>query len=478
MLPHMLATDLRYIAEVQVERLRALASIGRPALSGLLTEAVTPDNVRQALLKERPLLFRHRLTELPGTDPHDLRQECVSVGRLDGSAEDLAFRRLYPALDLGIYCANHAMGKPSRALNLALEQHVGELSTLGIDAWMEADWVGITDRFRYGIAALVGDDLRRGDVVWFANFSDSLCAVLASLRGKLLTTAGHFTSAHYIHRSWAVRTGSTTTVVPFDEHETVDAERLVGALDGDVSVVSLSHAFYRNGFLHDLELIAEGMAAKCPDAALILDGYQTLGTVPVDVSTLPTKTAILGGGIKQLRAGTGAGFAWFSNALLELLDPDRFGWWAHVDPIAFDHGPFQSAAGAAKFRTGTPAMAPMVALNCELDVLASSTGGDLQAAVTRTRLRTSRQVAAVVDAARDAGLVVAGGDRSRRAAFLGIHVSEGPRLVEALKADGVTVDFRPSEAGNAHGLIRISTSSASFVYEPLYALERLLAHIS
>jgi kynureninase len=473
----MLDPGLRSIAEAQVERLRLSRTVEPPELARLIARAVSPGDVRQALLKERPVLDARRSLRILGPDPQDLREEAHAAGVLDANRDDLSFRRLFPSLDLGVYCGSHSTGKPSVALMPALEEAVGQLGVHGLGAWMDGGWLDAVDAFRRTVAELCGADLLRGDVAWYPNFSESLSAVLSGLSGKLLTDAGHFTSATYIHRAWAERTGNRIVEVPCDALGCVPTERLVDAMDADTAIVSISHALWRTGCVHDLDVLGAGIAAKCPDAVLLLDVYQTCGTVPIELGPLPMRTAILGGGVKQLRAGPGAGFAWVSHPLLELVDPARTGWWAHRDPMAFDVA-FAPGPGAALLRTGTPDPLPMIALVTEARVLASSAGGNLRDAIRRSRAVTHRQVVDAVRAAEEAGLEVTGPRQPKaRAAFFAVRVPDGPGMLSALHHDGVIADFRADRPGVTHGLVRVGANPASFGYELLYAVDRIAHHL-
>jgi kynureninase len=468
----MVRSELHDIADAQAARFKRYSALETADLSELLDRSTSATDVHDALLKERPLLDARRSLRLSGPDPSDLRDEACAVGLLDATAADLAYRRLYPGLDVGVYCASHAMGKPSVALDAALEGHFGVLRAEGTEAWASG-WSAVIDRFRADVASLVGGDLVSGDVLWFANFSDAHASLLSGLRGRMVTEAGHFTSARYLHASWATRTGSTVVEVPVDALGCTPTDSLIGALTPDTTVVSLSHALWRTGYLHEIERIAQAMHQVCPEAALLLDAYQTLGTVIVDVARLPVLTAVTGGGLKQLHAGTGAGFAWVSRPLLDRLTPDRAGWWAHRDPLAFADA-FEPGPGGARFRTGVPSLAPMVALSSELRVIASSAGGDLRAAILRARHHTLHQVRRAVVAAEAAGLEVSGPrEPARRAAFFSIRVADGAATLAHLRAHGVIADFRADAPGAAGGLLRLSANAASFEYELSFAVATL-----
>ncbi|MCB9678788.1 MAG: aminotransferase class V-fold PLP-dependent enzyme [Alphaproteobacteria bacterium] len=473
----MLSEHLRRIAVAQVERGRAFASAEPPELSALVERALTPAEIHQALLKERPLLDARLRLEGPEPSPRSLREECAAVGLLDATPLDTSYRRLFPSLDLGIYCAHHAMGKPSEVLLRAMEEHHGHLFHHGVGAWEVGGWGLIRDAFRARVADLVGADLLRGDVARFENFSDALAAVLDSgIRGRLLSGADHFTSARYVHGWWAERTGGTFVEIEGDADEWVTTDAYIRALTPDTAAVSISTAHWRTGRLHDLGRLAAAMDATCPDAALLVDGYQSLGTVPFRIDGLPLRTAVMGGGIKQLHAGTGSGFAWLSHALLADLDFHRTGWFAHADPLAFAPPPLTSAKGAFRWQTGAPDVAPMQALVTELEVLATYAGGSLRGAIDKVRLRTSRTIERAMRRARSAGLEVVGEEpASQRGPILSIRVQRGEKLLERLSADGIVADYRPSAPGAPSGLLRLSTAAAAFDYELEYALERVVS---
>lgn len=469
----MLDRGLRSIAEAQVDRLVHFGAAETSGFLPRLLDADSPAEIRRAVLKEQPLIDGVFRRKIGGPDPAVLREEAVAAGVLSATAEDLAYRRLFPSLDFGVYAASHAMGRPSIALQPALSEAVAQLYVHGTNAWVVGGWLTAIENFRKAIAELCGADLLRGDVATWPNFSEGLAAVLCGLEGPMLTDASHFTSALYVQRAWAARTGNPIHEVALDSHGLVTTERLIAALTPQTSIVSISHVAWKTGYLYDLDAIGEAMAATCPDAILLLDVYQSLGTVPVSVARLPMRTAILGGGIKQLHAGPGAGFGWVSHELLALIEPDRTGWWAHENPLAFDPE-FRLGVGAAKLRTGTSHPLPMIALQAELRVLASSAGGDLRAAVRRARATTQRAVGEAVDAARRLGLKIAGAvPLERRGAFLAIAVADGPKTVAAMAERGVIVDFRSDVPNGLPGLVRLSSHAAGFSYELVYAVETL-----
>lgn len=420
-----------------------------------VVQGTTPDALHSLVGAQRWPIFPD--------EPTRLRAEFAAA--IGASANDLAYRRLYPGLDLGIYACSHSMGVPSVVGPAAVRHHLAELATSGIGVWDEGAWVEVMDRYRAACATLVGGNLDEGDVTWFPNVSESLSAVLDCIDGgELVYTAGHFTTGHYVHHRWAANTGGSLVEVPVDADGSVPTERILAAVTPRTRVLSISHALFESGWLQDLPALAAGLRARAPHAMLLLDAYQTAGTVPIDAAKLGDHVVVTAAGHKQLRSGTGAGFLYTPKRWLRDLTPRRTGWWGHAAPFAFEKGAVRLADDGTRFRTGTPTVMGMTMLLGELAALASSANGDLDAAVRRARRVTSGLVDTARRRASERGLCIRGGWPSeRRGAFVCVEVDRGHIVNEALAKRGIRVDFRP-RAGDA-GWIRVSGNSAAFAYE-------------
>ncbi|HNH50732.1 MAG TPA: aminotransferase class V-fold PLP-dependent enzyme, partial [Myxococcota bacterium] len=217
--------------------------------------------------------------------PAQLRE--ANAEELDFSANDLAYRRLYPGLDIGIYACSHSMGVPSVVGPALVREQLDQLATMGIQVWENGLWVKVMDQYRQVCAQLVGGSLEAGDVAWFPNVSEALSAVLEGLgKGKLVYSSGHFTTGHYVHHQWAQNTGGTLVEVSVEADGSLPTEKLMAAVDADTTVLSISHALFESGWLQDLPAIAAQLKAKAPNAMLLVDAYQTAGTVPLEATAL------------------------------------------------------------------------------------------------------------------------------------------------------------------------------------------------
>ncbi len=395
--------------------------------------------------------------------PAQLRE--ANADELEFSAADLAYRRLYPGLDIGIYAASHSMGVPSVVGPALVREQLDQLSTLGIQVWENGLWVKVMDQYRQACAQLVGGSLEAGDVAWFPNVSEALSAVLEGLgKGKLVYSSGHFTTGHYVHHQWAQNTGGTLVEVSVEADGSLPTEKLMAAVDADTTVLSISHALFESGWLQDLPAIAAQLKIKAPNAMLLVDAYQTAGTVPLDAAALGDHVVITAAGHKQLRSSAGAGFLYLPKRWLNLT-PKRTGWWGHAEPFAFEKGPVRRAHDATRFRSGTPGLVGMAMLLGELAALASSAEGDLEGAVMRARRVTSSLVERMRNRAEARGLRIRGDwSHERRGAFVCIELEDGA-VCEALAHEGIITDFRPRFAGSKAGWLRVSGNSAAFPYE-------------
>ena len=97
--------------------------------------------------------------------------------------------------------------------------------------------------------------------------------------------------------------------------------------------MNISHVLFKSAYIHDVAAIAE--KARSVGAVTIVDGYQSVGTIPVDVQALGVDVYI-GGCLKWLCGGPGAAFLWVEPGLRPRLRPALTGWMSHERPFAFE----------------------------------------------------------------------------------------------------------------------------------------------
>ena len=172
---------------------------------------------------------------------------------------------------------------------------------------------------------------------------------------------------------------------------------MVEAIDERTLLVPVTHVLYKTGEIQDVEAIVE--RAHEVGALVVLDAYQSVGTVPLDVTALGVDFAV-GGSVKWLCGGPGAAWLYVRPDLAATLEPALTGWQAHARPFAFE--PEQDyAEGAARFLTGTPNVPALYAATAGYDVVE-------EVGVERIRERSREQTALLVELLDDAGFPAGG----------------------------------------------------------------------
>jgi selenocysteine lyase/cysteine desulfurase len=116
-------------------------------------------------------------------------------------------------------------------------------------------------------------------------------------------------------------------------------------------LVAITHICYRNGALLDVPAIIE--LAHRKGARVLLDGYQTIGTMPIDVKQLKVDF-LVGGVLKYLLASSGLAYLYVRNELIPTLQPTVMGWFAQANIFAMDNHAHTPSPSARKFETGSP----------------------------------------------------------------------------------------------------------------------------
>jgi kynureninase len=168
------------------------------------------------------------------------------------------------------------------------------------------------------------------------------CFDLKPPRNRVVFEEGLFPSVRYVQQAWA-RFGAEVVVCD-------DAEAVIDAIDERTLLVPVSHVLYKSGEIQPVERIVE--RARAAGAYVCLDAYQSAGTVPLDVTSLGVEFCV-GGSVKWLCGGPGAGWLYVRPDLADRLEPAFAGWQAHAEPFAFEPE-MRYADGVARFLTGTP----------------------------------------------------------------------------------------------------------------------------
>ena len=184
------------------------------------------------------------------------------------------------------------------------------------------------------IASLIG--AAPGEIVMHQNVSVAVSVILSSFvykapQNKILYFDVDFPTVIYVLEAQKKR-GAEVLGLRSTEGLKVPVDQMVNAIDERTKLVSLSYVFFKNSEKVDIAAIVK--KAHEHGALVLLDVYQATGTVPFDVKSMDVDF-VVGGSVKWLCGGPGAGYLYVKPSLYPLLEPAVTGWMAHEDPFAF-----------------------------------------------------------------------------------------------------------------------------------------------
>jgi kynureninase len=339
----------------------------------------------------------------------------------------LEHRERFPILAETTYLINHSLGAMPAAAEDRLLEYARTWDTRGVRAWEEGWWE---------MSLTVGDQIARligappGSVSMHQNVTIAEAIVLSCFgfdgpRRRIVYEEGNFPSVRYLYQAQE-RHGADILVA-------ADDEGVVEAIDERTLLLPVTHVLYKTGEIQDVEAIVA--RAHEHGALVVLDAYQSVGTVPLDVAALDVDFAV-GGSVKWLCGGPGAAWLYVRPDLASTLEPALTGWQAHARPFAFE--PEQDyAEGAARFLTGTPNVPALYAATAGYDVVE-------EVGVERIRERSVEQTTLLVELLDEAGFAVGSPrDQARRGGTVVVRPPDFERIGRELGERGVICDTRP-----------------------------------
>jgi kynureninase len=341
--------------------------------------------------------------------------------------ELLEYRDRFPILESTTYLINHSLGAMPAEAATRLERFAREWATRGARAWGEGWW---DSAFTAGdlVGSIVGAP--RGTTVMHQNVTVAEAIVLSCFelrppRNRIVFEAGLFPTVRYVQQAWS-RFGAEVVVC-----EDVDA--VVDAIDERTLLVPVSHVLFKTGEIQDVAKIVR--RAQDAGAFVCLDAYQSAGAVALDVAALGVEFCV-GGSVKWLCGGPGAGWLYVRPDVAEQLEPAFAGWQGHARPFAFE-ATMEPAQGAARFLTGTPNVPANYAASAGYEIVA-------EIGVDRIRENSMRQTALLVELIDDAGFeLMSPREPAKRGGSVVFRVPDFQAVHAELAARDVICDHRP-----------------------------------
>ena len=307
----------------------------------------------------------------------------------------LAWRPHFPILQRCRYLVSHSLGAMPRGVRDSLAAYADAWEQHGVRAWNEAWWQ---------LAREVGDDIATllnappGSVLMQQNASIANSILFSALdfsdprRNQVVISDMDFPSDSFVLRQW-LPPDARPRMLRSRDGIGLDLDELLSAIDERTRLVSLSHVLFRSAaILPAREIVAR---AHQVGAQVLLNGYHSVGVIPLDLPALGVDFYI-GGTLKWLCGGPGGVFLYVRPDLLPALRPKVTGWLALQQPFAFDSERFPLRSDIGRLQNGTPGIASLHALRPGLDIIRA-------VGVPAIRRKSRRQTALLIELAQRAG---------------------------------------------------------------------------
>ncbi len=345
------------------------------------------------------------------------------------------WRSEFPIVETCTYLVSHSLGAMPRRTRESLQEYAETWNTRGVRAWHEG-WWELGRETGDLLAPLLG--VATGTISMHQNVSVAMGIVASCFRydgprRKIVLTDLEFPTNMYLFEGFR-RYGADIVYVPSRDSVRTDLDRLLEAIDERTVLVPLSVVLFRSSYIQDARAVIE--RAHQVGAHVILDVYQAAGTIPLQVGDMSADFAV-GGSVKWLCGGPGAGYLYVRPDLARQLEPGLIGWAAHAEPFAFATGPVQYAEGAERFQSGTPNIPALYAARPGYEIV-RQIGVD---AIREHSLRLTRRI---IDRALASGYTLNTplDDRERAGAVI-VDIPKGEAVSKELIRRDVIVDYRP-----------------------------------
>jgi kynureninase len=318
----------------------------------------------------------------------------------------------------------------------SVREYCDSWATRGVRAWEEQWWM---------MAQEVGDEIGAimnadpGSVSLQLNVT-SCQAVIASCfdfsgkRNKVVYSDMNFPSIMYFWEAQRAR-GARVHMVKTDDGIHVPTERMLEAIDEETLLVPISHVVFRSSYIKDVKAIIE--KAHRVGALVVVDAFQSLGNVPLDVQAINADFCV-GGVLKWLCGGAGTSYLYVRPDLARKLEPKITGWFAHEHPFDFEIGPTRYSEQPFRFMQGTSNVPGFYTAMPGLKIIR-------EAGVENIRAKSKKMTARLIELADQRGWPVnAPRDPEQRGGTVAINMPNAKEVCAELLRRDVLVDFRPN----------------------------------
>lgn len=358
-------------------------------------------------------------------------QQSEGRAALDERSLPERIRHRFPIFDQRVYINSCSQGALSDAVRGSYERYLADWDEYGAP-WEY--WVERAEAARAAFAGLVNAD--PDEVAVTTSLSAGVSALASGLRfaqrSKVVLTDWEFPTIGQIWHAQEAR-GARVVHVPAADDGTIPLEHFDRAIDDDTRLVSITHVCYRNGAMVDVPKVVA--LAHERGALVLLDSFQAIGSLPVDVRELGVD--FLGAGVlKYLLGSAGLGFFYCRRDLVERVWPTQTGWFADENIFAMDHTDYSPAHTASRFQSGTPPVPAIYAGIAGIELMQ-------EIGIAATREHVNALNAHFAEGLDELGATLATPrSADARGALMCVKSKDATALVAALGADGIVTSDR------------------------------------
>jgi selenocysteine lyase/cysteine desulfurase len=276
-----------------------------------------------------------------------------------------ALRREFPLLQHMTYLNSGSYCALAKDVKAAFDSYLEDRLQVGAN-WDV--WVTKNDAVRAAMARVLG--ATSDEIAVTASASAGLNALATALqftgdRNKVVTSDFEFPTNAQIWHAQEPR-GARVVHVRRDADGYIPPEAFAKHIDEQTKLVAITHVCFRNGARLDIPGIVR--LAREKGALVLLDCYQSVGSVDIDVKKLDVDFAV-GGMLKYLLGTAGIGFLYVRDSLVRALHPTHSGWFSQENIFAMDITANRPASNARRFEAGTPPVVNCYASEAGLKII-------------------------------------------------------------------------------------------------------------
>src|SRR5579863_4048201 len=280
-------------------------------------------------------------------------------------ADFKALRSRFPVLERKTYLNSGSYCALADSVRDAINAYMDDRLQVGAN-WDV--WVTKNEAVRRSMAAVLR--AATDEIAVTASASAGLNALASAFdftgpRNKVVVSDFEFPTNAQIWHAQEPR-GARIVHVPRTAQGDIPLESFARLIDEETQLVAVTQVCFRNGARLDIPGIVR--LARERGARVLLDCYQAVGALAVDVKQLDVDFAV-GGMLKYLLGTAGIGFLYVRGSLIPALTPTHSGWFAQANIAAMDITANRPSPTARRFEAGTPAVVNCYAAEAGLQII-------------------------------------------------------------------------------------------------------------